>query len=58
MSLLIRIVNILLSPFIPETCEKINKQLNVKEGKLKDCKFGLIESYKIKKGENLFKKIE
>jgi methionyl-tRNA synthetase len=54
----LRIVNILLSPFIPETCEKINKQLNVKEGKLKDCKFGLIESYKIKKGENLFKKIE
>ena len=52
----LRIIGILLSPFIPETCDRINKQLGVKEGKLKDCKFGKFKG-KIKKGEVLFKKI-
>ena len=54
----LRITSILLNSFIPETSEKINKQLNVKSGKLKDCKLGLVNEYKVKKGENLFKKIE
>ena len=55
----IRIISILLSPFIPETREKINSQLGVKAGLLKDCKFGLLKAgIKVKKGEILFKKIE
>ncbi|MBI2507915.1 methionine--tRNA ligase [Candidatus Woesearchaeota archaeon] len=54
----LRIISILISPFMPNTSEKINKQLNIKLGNLKDCKFGLIKVYKVKKGEILFKKIE
>lgn len=53
----LRIISILISSFIPETAEKINKQLGTKSGKLKDCEFGLIKEYKVKKGEILFKKI-
>ncbi len=53
----LRIISILLHPFIPETSEKINKQLNIKLGTLKDCKPNLLKKTKIKKGEHLFKKI-
>mgnify|MGYP001589931742 CR=1 FL=1 len=53
----LRIISILLYPFIPETSEKINKQLGVKLGLLKDCKFGLIKNYNVKKGGILFKKV-
>ena len=52
----IRIISILLSPFIPETSDKINKQLNVKPGNLSDIKFGLVKEYKVKKEGILFKK--
>ncbi|MBI2543517.1 MAG: methionine--tRNA ligase [Candidatus Aenigmarchaeota archaeon] len=52
-----RIISILISAFLPETSEKINKQLGVKAGKLKDCKFGKFTG-EINKGEYLFKKIE
>jgi len=54
----LRIINILLNSFIPETSEIINKQLNIKSGKLEDCKFGVIKNYNIKKGDILFKKVE
>jgi methionyl-tRNA synthetase len=54
----IRIIAVLLSPFIPETSEKIFGQLNVKSGNLKDVKFGLMKNYKVKKHGILFKKIE
>ncbi len=54
----LRIISILLEPFIPGTCDKINKQLNVKPGKIKDIKFGLINQYNVKKEGVLFKKIE
>ena len=55
----LRIIAILLQPFIPETSEKINLQLGVKRGKLKDCEFNLLKiGTKVKKGEILFKKIE
>ncbi len=55
----IRIISILLSPFIPASSEKISKQLGIKAGLLKDCKFGLLKpGTKVKKGEILFKKIE
>lgn len=53
----LRIISILLSSFIPETSKKINKQLNVKDGKLKECKFGIVKKYSIKKSEILFKKV-
>ncbi len=53
----LRITAILLYPFIPETSEKINEQLGVSLGKIKDCKFGLHRTYKVKKGEILFQKI-
>ena len=52
-----RVISILLSPFIPETSERINKQLGLKAGKLKNCKFGEFGG-KIKKGQYLFQKIE
>lgn len=52
-----RIISILISPFMPETAKKINKQLGVKEGQLKDCRFSKFTG-KIKKGEYLFKKVE
>jgi len=52
----IRIVSILVSPFLPESSEKINKQLGIKPGKLEDCKFRDWKT-KPKKGDYLFKKI-
>ncbi|MDP2974141.1 MAG: class I tRNA ligase family protein, partial [Candidatus Diapherotrites archaeon] len=55
----IRIISILLQPFIPATSEKINSQLGVKAGLLKECKFNLLKAgTKVKKGAVLFKKIE
>jgi methionyl-tRNA synthetase len=53
----LRIIAILISPFLPSTAEKINEQLGVKAGLLKDCKFKKFEGT-IKKGEYLFKKVE
>lgn len=52
-----RVISILISPFLPETSKRINEQLGVKAGKLKNCKFKKVTG-KIKKGEYLFKKIE
>ena len=54
----IRIISILLSPYMPQTSEKINSQLNIKAGDFGDCEFGLVEIYKIKKKEILFKKFD
>ncbi len=54
----IRIITILISSFMPSTSEKINLQLNIKEGKLDECIPGLLKDTKVKKGEILFKKIE
>jgi methionyl-tRNA synthetase len=53
----LRIISILMSPFIPGTSEKLNSQLGVKAGKFKDCKFRPFKS-EPRKGEMLFKKIE
>lgn len=52
----IRIISILISPFMPSTAEKINKQLGVKSGKLKDCKFKPFKG-KVKKGKYLFNRV-
>ena len=52
-----RVISILISPFLPDTAKKINEQIGVRAGKIKDCKFGKF-SGKLKKGAYLFKKIE
>ncbi len=53
----IRILAILLEPFIPFTAEKINKQLGTKPGLLKDCRFRKWEG-KINKGDYLFERVK
>jgi methionyl-tRNA synthetase len=53
----VRVIAILISPFMPETAEKIFAQLGVKKQGWKDLKFRKI-NYKPKKGEMLFKKVE
>lgn len=53
----IRIISILISSFMPETSEKIDKQFGFKKGTLKECRFGLAKSEKIEKSDVLFKKI-
>lgn len=53
----LRIIAILTSPFIPDTAGKIDKQLGIKAGMLKDCKFKPFNG-KPKKGEHLFTKIK
>jgi len=52
----IRIISLIIKPFLPETSEKIEKQLNIKNKDFKDIKFKK-QDYKIKKPELLFKKI-
>ena len=55
----LRIVGILLYPFIPSTIEELNKQLNVKLGNIKEAKVNLLKSgIRVKKRKNLFQKIE
>ena len=54
----IRIISILIQPFMPSTSEKINKQLGIKdEFTLKSCKSGLLQNTTINKGEILFIKV-
>ncbi|MDE1865159.1 MAG: methionine--tRNA ligase [Candidatus Micrarchaeota archaeon] len=54
----IRIIGILLYPFVPDTSKRICKKLGCEMGNLQDCKFR--DSFKgsIEKGEHLFKKVE
>ena len=54
----IRIISILLGPFMPSTCEKIRKQFGFENENLKKVKFGLTKSGKVNKADILFKKIE
>ncbi len=54
----LRVIAILLSPFMPATAKKIATQVGVKLGKLSDCKFGLTKATQIKKGPVLFEKIK
>jgi methionyl-tRNA synthetase len=53
----VRIISILVCPFLPETSEKINRQIGIGEQILEDCKFGKWKG-KAKKGEYLFRKVE
>ena len=54
----LRIIGILLYPFIPEAIEKLNMQLGVKIGTHKVLKSNLLKQKKIKKGEHLIKKVD
>jgi methionyl-tRNA synthetase len=54
----IRIISILLYPFIPETSEKIAAKLGTKVESLDDCAFRDAFLGSVAKGEHLFKKIE
>jgi methionyl-tRNA synthetase len=55
----LRIISILISPFMPETSDRINERLQVKQGNWSEIEFGLLQSgRKINKGRNLFDKIE
>lgn len=54
----LRVLAILLEPFIPGTSEKINSQLGLKKGNLAEARLGLLKETKIKKGGILFSKIE
>lgn len=53
----LRVISILISPFMPSTSEKLNAQLGVKPGTFKDLKFGKFAG-KPKKGEHLFTRIK
>jgi methionyl-tRNA synthetase len=53
----IRVIAILLWPFIPTTSERIAKNFEFKIKKIEDCKPGLLKGIKIKKQDILFKKI-
>ncbi len=52
-----RILSILVSPYMPETSEKLNAQLGVSPGTLKDCRFMEWKGNAVR-GEHLFRKIE
>ena len=52
-----RIISILISPFMPETAEKIGKQLGIPLGRLEDCRFSEI-NYLPKKGAPLFTRVD
>ncbi len=54
----LRIVGVLLSPFIPETSKKLLGQIGQKNGKLKDAEFSKTTKGNVKKGKILFPKIE
>ncbi len=52
-----RMISILLSPFMPETSLSINRQLGTKQGTLKDVKPGLLKPGKTGTPFHLFEKI-
>ncbi len=53
----LRVISILLEPFMPQTCEEIRKQLGVKAGTFKDLKFGEFKG-RPKKGKHLFERMK
>ncbi len=54
----LRIISALTWPFIPETAEKIAKQLGIKVPKFSELKKPIKAGIRVKKGEILFKKVE
>ncbi|MFH1240276.1 MAG: methionine--tRNA ligase [Candidatus Diapherotrites archaeon] len=54
----LRVISILISPFMPETSEKINAQIGISSADFKSAKLGLLKSgTSVKKGKVLFEKI-
>lgn len=53
----LRIISILLYPFMPSTSKALAAQLGVEIGKVQDCKFGSFTGT-VKRGDNLFNKLE
>jgi methionyl-tRNA synthetase len=54
----LRVISILISPFMPGTSEKLNRQLGVKAGTFRELKFRAKFEGKPKKGEHLFGRIK
>ncbi len=54
----VRVIAILISPFLPETSEKIFEQLGLNPQKFSDIKFEKKFEGKVKKGKILFQKVE
>tara|TARA_Y100000031_G_scaffold144921_1_gene176939 strand:+ start:44 stop:2011 length:1968 start_codon:yes stop_codon:yes gene_type:complete len=54
----LRLINLLLYPFLPETAEKIKQQFNFPELNIKDFKWNLTTSGKVTESKPLFPKIE
>tara|TARA_Y100000310_G_C20696117_1_gene825890 strand:+ start:957 stop:2777 length:1821 start_codon:yes stop_codon:yes gene_type:complete len=55
----LRVISILIEPFMPQTASKIRQQLNIKKKQtFKDIKFGLLTKNKVNKSGYLFTKIE
>jgi methionyl-tRNA synthetase len=53
----LRVISILISPFMPSTAEKLNAQLGVKAGDFTELKFKKKFEGKPRKGEHLFKRV-
>jgi methionyl-tRNA synthetase len=53
-----RMISILISPFMPDASVKINEQLGLKAGNLSQVKPGLLKPGKIRKGKHLFEKVK
>ncbi|MEM5812656.1 MAG: methionine--tRNA ligase, partial [Candidatus Aenigmatarchaeota archaeon] len=53
----LRVISILISPFMPETAERLNAQLGVKAGTFRDLKFRKRFEGKPRKGEHLFSRV-
>ena len=54
----LRVISILIEPFMPDTAKALQKDLKVKNQTFKDIKFGLGKYTSVKKSDYLFKKIE
>jgi methionyl-tRNA synthetase len=53
-----RMISILISPFMPEASRKIDEQLGLRAGVLSEVKPGLLKPGKIRKGSHLFSKVK
>ncbi len=54
----LRLINMLLYPFLPETCEKIKQQFNFKKFEIKNFKWNKLLNNNVEHGKPLFPKIE
>jgi len=54
----LRVISILVSPFMPQTAEKLSSQLGVKLGTFRDLRFRSKWTGNPRKGEHLFRKVK